>query len=241
MKGRPGEMPQRLRTSARSAGVTVAWPWPRAYASTACTTIARAKAGIASRRVRAAASQARAKRDLEPEGLLDSEADQLAAVGARLVPAGRVLGEIVAVGRVRAAAAAAAELAELARAAPAAERARAEVGEDLRLLPQLGEARLAKVPCRHRHVRARRDVPGGRDAAVVLAGRARAVRVVGEQRRRRIQLVEDPPEVRRALRPDQEAARPAHRHAPGILAPLEDRWGLGARWARRRPAPAPAA
>ena len=30
VKGRPGEMPQRLRTSARSAGVTVAWPWPRA-------------------------------------------------------------------------------------------------------------------------------------------------------------------------------------------------------------------
>ena len=66
MNGRPGEMPQRLRTSARSAGVTVACPWPRAYASTAWTTIARANAGIASSRARAAGSQASAKRTSSP-------------------------------------------------------------------------------------------------------------------------------------------------------------------------------
>ena len=115
--------------------------------------------GMASSRARAAGSQASAEAHLEPEGLLDPEADQLAAVGPRLVAAGRVLGQVVAVGRVRAAAAAAADLAELAGPAPAAEPAGAEVREHLGPLPQLGEAGLAEVPGRHRHVGARRDVP----------------------------------------------------------------------------------
>ena len=59
------------------------------------------------------------------------------------------------------------------------------------------------------------------------------MRVVGQEWRRGIQLVEHPPEVRRALRADQEAARAPHRRAPGILAPLEH----GLRRGRRRSAP----
>ena len=84
------------------------------------------------------------------------------------------------------------------------------------------EPGLAQVPGRHRHVGARRHVPGRRDAAVVLAGGAGAVGVVGEERRAGVELVEHPPEVRRALGADQEAVGPADRHAPGILPPLEE-------------------
>src|SRR5262249_50177585 len=56
--GRPGVIPQRLRTSARRPVVTSPAPCPRAWASAAPTTIARAKAAPASRRARAAGSHA---------------------------------------------------------------------------------------------------------------------------------------------------------------------------------------
>src|SRR5262249_39929950 len=154
---------------------------------------------------------------------------ELSAVRARLVAARRVLGQVVAVGRVGAAAAATAELAELARAAAAAERALAEIGKDLRALPELCEARLPEIAGRDRHVGARGHVARRRDAAVVLPGRAGAVGVVGEEGGRGVEPVENPSEVGRALRADEEPVRPADRHAPGILAPLEDgvRRGVG--------------
>src|SRR3990172_8340720 len=97
-----------------------------------------------------------------------------------------------------------------------------EVGEDLPALPQLGEARLPEVPGGDRHVRAGRHVPVRRDPAVVLAGGAGAVGVVREERRAGIELPEDPAEVGGALGPDEEAAGPARRHAPGVLGALED-------------------
>src|SRR5213078_5035217 len=50
--------PHVARTSARSSRVTTGWPRPRAYASTALTTIPRANDGIAWSRSRASGSHA---------------------------------------------------------------------------------------------------------------------------------------------------------------------------------------
>ena len=98
--------------------------------------------------------------------------------------------------------------AELAGAARAAEKARAEVREDLGPLPQLGEAGLPKIAGRHRHVGHGGRRPLARcGSSTCRRGRSRARS--REERRAGVELVEDPPEVRRALRPDQQAAGPA--------------------------------
>ena len=70
-----------------------------------------------------------------------SEATVLSAVRAGLIAARGILGEVVAVRRVRAAAAAAADLRELAGPAAATEPGLAEVGEDAGRLPQLPQER----------------------------------------------------------------------------------------------------
>src|SRR5205814_5595101 len=140
-----------------------------------------------------------------------------AAVGAGLVTARRVLREIVAVGRVGAAAAAAADLRELAGAAAPAELRLAEIVEDGCSAPQRAERGPAQAAGGHRHVGARRHVALGRDAAVVLPRRARAVGVVLEQRRGGVELPEDAAEVRRALRADQEPVSLPDRDRPRVL------------------------
>src|SRR5438093_1466704 len=108
--------------------------------------------------------------------------DDRSAVGPGRVAARGILREVVAVRRVSAAPAAATDLRELARPAAAAELRVAQVVEDRRPAPELGEARGPEVPRRHRHVGARRHVALGRDAAVVLPRGARAVGIVLEER-----------------------------------------------------------
>ena len=120
-------------------------------------------------------------------------------------------------GRVGAAAAAAAELRELAGAAASTELGVAQVVEHRRAAPQIVEGPFAQVPRRHRHVRARRDVALGRDSTIVLPGRTRAVGVVHEERRGRVHLVEDAPEVRRALGADQQPVGAPDRQRPRVL------------------------
>src|SRR5439155_27246397 len=111
------------------------------------------------------------------------QVDHLPAVTAGLVAARRILGQVIAVRGVGATAAAAADLRELAGAAAAAELGVAEILEHFGAAPEVGERPVAEVAGGHGHVRARRDVALGGDAAVVLAGGTGAVRVVLEQRR----------------------------------------------------------
>src|SRR5206468_1993116 len=109
------------------------------------------------------------------------------------------------------------DLRELAAPAPPPELRLAEIVEDRGAAPEIREGPLPKVAGGDGHVGARRHVALGRDAAVILTRRARAVRVVPEQRRRGIELPEDPPEVGRALGADQKAVGAADRRRPWIL------------------------
>src|SRR5262249_58038883 len=102
-------------------------------------------------------------------------------------------------------AAAAAHLGDLAPPAAAAEGGITEIVEHRRAAPQLGERLTTHVAGGDGHVRARRHIAVRRDATVVLPRRARAVRIVPEERRRGIELPEDAPEVRCTLRADQQA------------------------------------
>src|SRR5262249_57694720 len=111
------------------------------------------------------------------------------AGGAGLIAARRIFGEIVAVRRVGAATTATADLREFARAAAATQLRLAQVVEDGRLPPQLGERRLPEIARGNRHVGTRRDVALRGDPAVVLAGRTGAVGVGLEERGRRIELI----------------------------------------------------
>ena len=144
MKGRPGEMPQRSRTSASSEDVTTVWPRLRAYASTALITMPRANEGIAWSRARAAASHTSRSRP-EPERQR-AEVDQLAAVRARLVGARRVLGEVVAVVAYARQRQPPQTLANSQAPQRPPSLRLAQVSEDRRVLPELGEAGSRRLP-----------------------------------------------------------------------------------------------
>src|SRR5262245_63270061 len=116
-------------------------------------------------------------------------------MAAGLVSTGRVLGQIVTILCVRATATATAEPGEFARPATAAELGLSEVAEYRGLAPQLGEGRLPEIAGGDGHVRARGDVALRGDSTVVLARGARAMSVVLQERRFRVQLPENSPEV----------------------------------------------
>src|SRR5262245_37167758 len=141
-------------------------------------------------------------------------------MAARLIGAGGILGQIVTIRRVGAAAAAPTKPGKFARPATAAELGLSEVAEHGGLAPELGEGRLPEITGGDGHVRARSDVALGSDSTVVLAGGAGAVSVVLQERRFGVELPEDSPEVRRAFGPDQQTVGPAHRRGPGVLEAL---------------------
>src|SRR5262249_11341751 len=138
--------------------------------------------------------------DRQPERERRRQLDDRATMSTGVITAPGVLREVIAVRRIRAAATAAAELRELAGAAAPTELGIAQVVEDRRRAPELGEPARSEIAGAHRHVGTGRDVAAWRDATVVLARRARAMRVVFQQRRRRVQLPQNAAKVRRTLR-----------------------------------------
>jgi hypothetical protein len=135
----------------------------------------------------------------------------------RLIAAGRILGQIVAGGGIGTAATATADLRELAATATPAKDGISQILEHLGVSPEVRERREPEVARGHRQVRTRRHVSVRGDAAVVLSRRTGAMGVVAEQRRRRIDLVDDAAEVRGTLGPDEQPLRPAQRRRPRIL------------------------
>src|SRR5262249_11400057 len=95
------------------------------------------------------------------------------------------------------------------------------------LFPQVSKRGLAQVTGSHWHVRTWCHIPLWGDATVVFPGWARAVRVILEERRGRIELPDNTAKVRGAFGPDEQAPGGADGHAPRIFLPGEDRFGTG--------------
>src|SRR5262249_17526765 len=118
--------------------------------------------------------------DLKTKRLRRRQIDNGATILARLVGAGGLLGQIVPVSSIGTAAAAPADLAELTGAAAPAELRLAQIVKHSSLFPEPGERGLAQIPSAHRHVGTGRNLPFRRDAAIIFAGRTRAVRIIFE-------------------------------------------------------------
>src|SRR5262249_56317536 len=103
----------------------------------------------------------------KPERGGRGQLDARTTMGAGLIPARGVLRGVIAVRPIRAAATPAADLRELARAAAPAELGIAQVVEDRRRAPELGEPARSDVAGAHRHVGTGRDVAAWPDAAVL--------------------------------------------------------------------------